>query len=133
MSDAREDHIHHALLDGVIGRRFLGWLIDLLIIGVAEAVLSLIVGLLGLLTFGLGWWLFGGFWVIPILYAWLFVSSAQALVWAILYWFLLWISGGLLIIVVFFTTHKRALHDLLSGLTVVRADGARSLAGPRAA
>jgi uncharacterized RDD family membrane protein YckC len=157
MSEARAG-IHHALLDGVIGRRMFGWFIDILILGLGTAALTLVVFLLGLVTFGLSWWLFGGFWVLPILYAWLFVASpaqatpgqalaglrvvnddtlgpptpAEALVWSILYALTATLSGGVLLLLVFFTEHKRALHDLLSGLTVVRADGWRALGGPAA-
>ena len=160
MSDARDELMHHALLDGVIGRRFVGWIVDLILIGIGTALLAFLIFVLGFITFGLSWWLLGGLWPIPILYAWPFVASpaqatpgqalaglrvvqdetlapptpAQALVWAILYAITAPISGGVLLLLVFFTEHKRALHDLLSGVTVVRATGVRAAIGrPRAA
>jgi uncharacterized RDD family membrane protein YckC len=44
--------------EGVLGRRFFAYLIDLLIILALMAVLSIIIGVLGILTLGLGWALY---------------------------------------------------------------------------
>ena len=86
--------------------------------------------------------------VVPLLYNWLFVAftsatpgqrmmglvvrrdadlgppdGAQALVWALGFALTLTFTGGLLwLLVVMFTLRKRALHDIIPGLVVVRAD-----------
>lgn len=45
--------------DGTLSRRLFAYLIDLLVIGLLSGLLSIVIGILGLLTFGLGWMLFG--------------------------------------------------------------------------
>jgi uncharacterized RDD family membrane protein YckC len=62
------------LFDGVLARRVLAFLIDLLIIGLPVAFAALFVFIFGLITFGLGWWLFG-----PLL-------APAAVIWALIYY-----------------------------------------------
>jgi uncharacterized RDD family membrane protein YckC len=135
------------LTQGVTGRRVGGWFIDLLIMAVVLLGLHIALWFVGFLTFGLGWFLLGGLWVIPILYVMAFVASpgqatpgqafaglrvvrdedlgrptpAQALVYAIGY--AVTMSAGVFwLIAAFFTRRARCLHDIVSGLAVVRAD-----------
>ena len=133
------------LLAGVLSRRCLGWLIDLVLVALLVGTLWGSLLLLGLLTFGLGWWLLGLVPLVPFAYHCLFLSSAlsatpgQALcgllvrrdddlgpptlvqaVISILMFYLTLATSGLLLLIALFTEHKRTLHDLVSGLVVVR-------------
>ena len=47
------------LTEGVIGRRAMGYLVDLVMIAVWTVIVSVAIGFLGILTLGLGWSLFG--------------------------------------------------------------------------
>jgi uncharacterized RDD family membrane protein YckC len=44
--------------DGVLGKRFFAYLIDLVIICLLMAVLAFVIAILGIVTFGLAWWLY---------------------------------------------------------------------------
>jgi uncharacterized RDD family membrane protein YckC len=143
-----------ALTEGVVGRRVIAWFVDAILMGVVLAALHIVLWVLGFLTFGLGWFLAGGLWVVPLAYIVLFVASpgqatpgqallglrvvrdedlgrpepAQACLYAVLYAATMWV-GGLLLIAAFFTRRARCLHDIFSGLTVARAS-AVPLAAP---
>jgi uncharacterized RDD family membrane protein YckC len=136
-----------ALTDGIIGRRVVASVIDGLILGLILAALHTVLWILGYLTFGLGWFLAGGLWVVPMVYIFVFVASpgqatpgqamvglrvvdngtlvrptpAQALVYAFGYEVTLWL-GGVLLLVGLFTRRFRCLHDIVSGVFVARAD-----------
>jgi uncharacterized RDD family membrane protein YckC len=45
--------------EGTLGRRFLGYLVDIVVITVLMGLLYVLVAALGVFTFGLGWLLFG--------------------------------------------------------------------------
>ena len=45
--------------EGTLGRRFFGYLVDLVVITVLTGLLWIVVAVLGVLTLGLGWLLFG--------------------------------------------------------------------------
>ena len=135
------------LTQGVTGRRVGGWFIDLLLMGVVLAALHIALFVLGFLTFGLGWFLIGGLWAVPLAYIILFVSSpgqatpgqtlaglrvvrdddlgrptpAQAVVYAISYALTMW-AGAVWLLAALFTNRARCLHDIVSGVAVVRAD-----------
>ncbi len=135
------------LTEGVVGRRVLAWCVDALIVGLTLAVLHLLLWIVGFLTFGLGWFLLGGLWVLPIAYMIAFVASpgqatigqsllglrvvrdedlgrpepTQACVYAILYAITMW-AGAFWLIAAFFTRRARCLHDIGSGVVLVRAD-----------
>ncbi len=137
-----------ALVDGVLRRRVLATLVDFLLCGIAAAVLILFATILGVLTLGLGFGVLVLLPAIPVLYTWVFVArmsatpgqrlmgiavrrdedlgppdTMEALVWAIGYALTLALTGGLLwLLVVFLTPRKRALHDIIPGLVVVRAE-----------
>ncbi len=134
-----------ALLAGVRRRRVFAWLVDIVLIGfLALSWVMLLVGL-GFLTFGLTWGLLGWVPLIPLLYNWLWVASPasatpgqmlmglivrrdadlgrpsplQAVVSALGYEVTI-AAGAVWFAVCLVTTHKRCLHDLVSGLVVVR-------------
>ncbi len=137
-----------ALVQGVLVRRVFATLVDFLLCGIAAGVLVVLGTILGVLTLGLGFGLLVLLPAIPVLYTWFFVArmsatpgqrlmgiavrrddtlgppdGIEALVWALGYALTLALTFGLLwLLVVFFTRRKRALHDIIPGLVVVRAD-----------
>lgn len=140
------------LLEGVLFRRVCAWLIDLLLVGGIVAVLWVVLVGFGLLTLGLGMPLLGLLPVVPLAYHILFVASARSatpgqammdlsvrrdqdlgqpsLLQAILFTAGLWLTLGAGVVwlgAALLTQRNRTLHDLVSGLVVVRAralDGA---------
>jgi uncharacterized RDD family membrane protein YckC len=133
------------MLAGVLSRRCFAWLIDVVLVALLVVVAwwSLLLG--GLITFGLGWWFLGFVPLVPFAYHCLFIASelsatpgqamfglmvrrdddlgpptlAQAAV-STLVFYLTLATSGLLLLLALFTRRKRTLHDLLSGLVVVR-------------
>lgn len=134
------------LTHGVMSRRCVAWLFDLFLIALLVWFLWWILVMFGLLTLGLG---FGAMSILPFVpfcyhvLSLLGTSSAtpgqqlmgltvrrdydfgpptglQALI-AVLLLYLTLATSGLLLLVALFTTRHRTLHDLLSGLVVVRA------------
>ena len=134
------------LTRGVLSRRLFAWLVDLVLLVVVYAMLGAGALVLGFITLGLGWSLLGALPIVPAAYTFLTVISpmqatpgqalfglvvvsnddlgpptpAQVLIWVIVYLVTLpamWVLAliGLL------TTRRRLLHDLASGLVVVRA------------
>jgi len=136
------------LFEGVLARRVIAFFIDVVILSVPILVAGFLIAVLGLLTFGLGWFLF-------------FVLPAAAVIWAICYYALtfggaasatigmrvmdlemrtwygapayallgavhavvFWISVSaltpLILLVGFFNERGRLLHDLLLGTVVI--------------
>ena len=134
------------LLEGVLPRRVAAWLIDLALIAVLTAIAWVILFLFGLLTLGLGFPLLGLLPVIPFIYHVAFIAGRRAatpgqalmdlatcrdidlgpptLVQAVLFtvgMYLTIAAGFVLFAVALVTVRNRALHDILSGLTIVRA------------
>jgi uncharacterized RDD family membrane protein YckC len=133
------------LTRGVLTRRVLGWLIDLFLVSIIVAACWTTGLVFGIMTLGLGMPLLGLLPLIPLAYHSLFLCSplsatpgqalmglrvrrnddmgppsfAQAVVCTLLFYLTL-ATSGLLLIVALFTVRKRTLHDLLSGLVVVR-------------
>jgi uncharacterized RDD family membrane protein YckC len=133
------------LTEGVLSRRCVAWVFDVFLIAVLVWVLWWILVMFGLLTFGLG---FGAMSILPFVpfcyhvLSLLGASSAtpgqqmmgltvrrdydlgppnglQALV-SVLLFYLTLATSGLLLVVALFTTGHRTLHDIVSGLVVVR-------------
>jgi uncharacterized RDD family membrane protein YckC len=133
------------LIEGVLTRRVFAWLIDVLLIALIMVALWFTLMLFGLLTLGLGLPLLGILPFVPFCYHMLFLAGppsatpgqsalglivrrhddlgrptpVQALVSTLLFYVTL-ATSGLLLLVALFTVHRRTLHDLLSGLVVVR-------------
>lgn len=134
------------LTEGVISRRIAAWVVDAMLIALLMAALWVVLFLFGLLTLGLG---FGALAILPFVpFAYsvgFLVSSAsatpgqqmfglavrrdddlgpptvlQAVVSTLLYDLTLAFTG-LLLLVALVTVGHRTLHDLASGLVVVRA------------
>lgn len=140
------------LVDGVLTRRCLGWLVDLFLIGVLVSALWWLLAIFGILTFGLGFGAMAVLPFVPFLYHFLSLLSGasatpgqqllgltvrrdadlgpptavQALV-SVLVFYLTMATSGLLLLVALFTARRRTPHDILSGLVVVRAEAFRTL------
>jgi uncharacterized RDD family membrane protein YckC len=134
------------LTEGVLTRRVFAWLIDALLIGLILAALWFVLLLFGLLTLGLGLPLLGVLPFVPFCYHLLFVAGpasatpgqqalglvvrrdddlgrptpVQAFVFTLVFYLTL-AATGLLLLFALFTVRRRTLHDLASGLVVVRA------------
>lgn len=134
------------LLDGVLHRRVLAWLIDLLVLAVIAGALFLLGLLFGLITLGFGLPLLGLLPLVPLVYHVLFTAGRGAatpgqrvmdlttrtdadfgrpnLIQAVVFTaglYLTLTAGVLWLLVALFTVRRRTLHDLVSGLVVVRA------------
>ena len=144
------------LFEGVLTRRALAFVIDVIIITIPVLLAGLFVLLFGVFTFGLGWFLF---WLMPpaatiwaiCYYGMTFGSPASATIgmrvldlemrtWygspcyfllgavhAIAFWITASALTPLVLLVGLFTPRRRLLHDMLVG-TVVINDPARSAA-----
>jgi len=137
---------------GVMTRRCVAWVFDIFLIAVLVWVLWWILVLLGLLTFGLG---FGAMSILPLVpFCYHFLSllgsssatpgqqmtgltvrrdsdlgpptALQALA-SVLAFYLTLATSGLLLLVALFNRRHRTLHDLVSGLVVVRVAAMRTL------
>jgi len=148
------------LFAGVLSRRFFAFLIDVIIISVPIAIAALLVVILGIVTFGLG-------------FALLWPLHAGAIIWAVLYYgftlggsasaaigmrvmniemrtwygapayFVLgvvhaiafWVSVSMLtpfiVLIGLFNARKRLLHDMLLGTVIVNAPARAAQLAPR--
>ena len=142
----REDDDY--LTEGVLTRRCIAWCLDMVLIGVLVGALWFALFTFGVVTLGLGMPLLGVLPVAPFLYHFGFLASwgatpgqsvcglavrnnndleaAERRRGAGVHPRLLpdlRVVGGLLLICALFTIRRRALHDLLSGLVVIRFAG----------
>ena len=134
------------LTEGVLIRRIFAWLIDALLISLLLVGLWFALLLFGVLTLGLGLPLFGVLPFVPFCYHMLSIlgpmsatpgqaaldlvvrrnddfgqpTAIQAVIYTLLF-FVTLATCGLLLLVALFTVRKRTLHDLASGLVVVRS------------
>ncbi len=136
---------------GVLSRRVFAWIIDAVIESVLLAIAWSFCLAFGLITFGLGWPIFGLLPAIPFLYTWLTVASGlsatpgmafmglsvrrnddlnppngvEALIWT-LGFFVTIALGWIWLCLAVVTTRRRTPHDIVAGLVVVRT---RALTG----
>ena len=139
------------LTEGVLARRVFAWLLDVPLIGLIVVALWFVLLLFGVLTLGLGLPLLGVLPFVPFCYHLLFVAApasatpgqqalglavrrnddlgrptpVQAFIYTLLFYLTL-ATTGLLLLFALFTIGHRTLHDLASGLVVVRT---RALTG----
>jgi uncharacterized RDD family membrane protein YckC len=152
MSYSAEFPDEEFLTRGVLFRRCVAWVVDLVVIGILVWVLWWILLMFGLLTLGLGMGAMAILPLVPFCYHLLSLlsrpsatpgqqmlgltvrrdedlgppSGLQALVFTLAFYLTL-ATSGLLLVVALFTIRRRTLHDLASGLVVVRTDGMRAL------
>ena len=138
--------------DGVRTRRVLAFCIDYLIVGLLLIPFAILVFLLGILTLGLGWMLFGI--LVPavaLAYIWNTLGGPKqattgmqimgirldrldgkpvdgmlAVVHSVLFWAGNVVLTPLILLATLFLDCKRTLHDLLLGTVVTRSDTAMS-------
>lgn len=135
----------YLLTEGVLTRRIFAWFIDVLLLGLILVMLWFVLLLFGVLTLGIGLPLFGILPFVPFCYHMLFLAGpasatpgqsalglivrrnddfghptlGQAAVSTLLFYATL-ATSGLLLLAALFTVRHRMLHDLVSGLVVVR-------------
>lgn len=156
MPPAREQAIwlsDEAMTRGTIIRRLAAFLVDGIIVLIVGKVLAVAFFLFGLLTLGLGMGLLGLLPLVPGVYSWFGLLSPlsatpgqallglrvrrdedlgppgalAALIWVVGFYVSLVLSG-LPLLLALFNLRRRTLHDIASGLVVVRAE-ALTLAG----
>jgi uncharacterized RDD family membrane protein YckC len=136
------------LYEGVRTRRVFAFLIDYAIVLLLMIPFGLLVFLVGLLTLGLGWMLFGVlFPAVALTYVWMTlggpnqatkgmqamsirlerldggkVDGMLALVHSVLFWAGNVVLTPFILLATLVLDHKRTVHDLLLGTVVVRAD-----------
>lgn len=133
---------------GVRTRRIFAFILDYFFVALLTIPFAILVALLGLLTFGLGWALFSVLLpAVAILYIWNTLGSRDqatagmkimgirlerldgtridgltAVVHSVLFWAGNVILTPLVLLVTLFSDRKRTLHDLLLGTVVTRTD-----------
>ncbi len=132
--------------EGVRTRRIIAFCVDYLIVGLLLIPFAIVVFLLGVLTLGLGWMLFGVLApAVAILYIWntlggpnqatvgmtmmgiklerldgRTIDGMTAVIHSVLFWAGNAILTPLVLLVSLFSDRKRTLHDLLLGTVVTR-------------
>lgn len=134
--------------EGVLSRRLLAFVIDLIILTLPVLLVSIFIFLFGIITLGLGWFLY---WLLPagtviwavLYYGMTFGSLASATIgmrvmdlqmrtWygapayfvlgavhAVVYWISVSALTPFILLVAFFNRRRRLLHDMLLGTVVV--------------
>ena len=135
------------LVAGVLSRRIWAWVLDLVFLAIIGAIVASMLVAFGLLTFGLGFHLWPLLGLLPFIYHVGFLcgrlsatpgqavaglimrrnddlgspSLAQAIVWTLGFYITVATGIGLLFLLVcLLTVRRRTLHDLVSGLVLVR-------------
>jgi uncharacterized RDD family membrane protein YckC len=138
--------------DGVRTRRILAFCIDYLIVGLLLIPFAILVFLIGILTLGLGWMLFGVLGpAVALAYIWNTLGGPKqatvgmqimgirldrldgkpvdgmlAVVHSVLFWAGNVVLTPLILLATLFLDRKRTVHDLLLGTVVTRSDTAMS-------
>lgn len=134
------------LFDGVLGRRVIAYFIDLAIMGFLVTVATVIGGILGFLTFGLGW--LALIVVIPAVIVGYYAATLgspkratvgmqamdivltptsgaplngpMAFLHAALFWITTWVSWPVSLAFALFTPRQQMVHDLIVGTLMLR-------------
>lgn len=138
--------IHAADLEGVRTARVIGFFIDYLIVGILCIPPALVIGVAGVITFGLAWALYAFLPpVVALIYLAVTMGGAQqstigmrmmgvkiarldgrkvdpllACVHGILFWAIATVAVFVPLLITFFSSKKRLLHDILLGTYVAR-------------
>lgn len=132
----------------VLTRRVLAYLLDLVFIAIIGTLLGMLLSFLAILSFGLLSVLFVALPATGVLYGALTIGGswsatwgmrlvaltvrrtdggrpdfAQALIFSLLFYATVALTSWLILLAALLTPRKRALHDLLSGLVILRSDG----------
>lgn len=151
--NAFDRDVNPALFDGVLSRRVLAFLFDAVMIVALMAVMSLVIAVLGIITFGLGWLLYAIlFPLVALGYTALTLGGYSAAtpgmrlmglemrLWygarpygllavmhSLLFWFGNTILTPFIILVGLFTKRNQLLHDLILGTVIMDRDALRDL------
>jgi len=146
--DAYDRAVNRELLEGVLARRFVAFLIDVTIIAIPVMFAAVFIFIVGVVTLGIGWalyWLLSPATVIWAVcyYGYTFGSPASATIgmrimdlemrtWygapayfvlgavhAIVYWVTVSFITPFILLVAFFNRRRRLLHDMLVGTIVI--------------
>lgn len=143
---AFEPQAHAERYDGLRSRRIFAFLIDVAIISLLMLAASLVIAAIGLVTFGLGWFLFPFIWpLVAIAYETFTLGGPHgatlgmrmtgvrmythnggapypllALTHTVLFWLSVTVLSPLVLIVSLFSERKRLLHDMVLGTLIVR-------------
>ena len=146
------------LFDGVLARRTLAFVIDVVVISIPIILAALFIAIFGLITLGLGWILFWLWWPAAVIWTLIYygmtlgspqsatigmrVMDIQMRTWygapayfvlgvahAILFWLTVSLLTPFILLVGFFNNRRRLLHDMLIG-TVVINNPSRLRSGP---
>src|SRR5262245_2625493 len=138
------------LFEGVLARRCIAFVIDVIIIAIPVLLAALFIVIFGVVTLGLGWLLFWLFWPATVIWAIVyygltFGSAASATIgmrvmelemrtWygapayfvlgavhAIVFWLTVSYLTPLILLVAFFNERRRCLHDMLVGTIVINS------------
>jgi len=138
------------LFEGVLARRCIAFVIDVIIIAIPVLLAALFIVIFGVVTLGLGWLLFWLFWPATVIWAIVyygltFGSTASATIgmrvmelemrtWygapayfvlgavhAIVYWLTVSYLTPLILLIAFFNERRRCLHDMLVGTIVINS------------
>ncbi|MBN9021057.1 MAG: RDD family protein [Rhizobiales bacterium] len=135
------------LFDGVLSKRVVAFVLDAIIVLLLMIPAALVVFLLGIITLGLGWFLYGGlFAIVAIGYVaftlggrnsatvgmrWAGIElttadggpsyPALAILHALIFWFSCGLLTPLVLLVGLVTSRKQLLHDLILGTLVVNS------------
>jgi uncharacterized RDD family membrane protein YckC len=136
------------LFEGVLARRMIAFLIDVVIIALPMALIALFILVFGLVTFGLGWALFFLFYPIGVLWALFYygltlggahsatigmrVMDIEMRTWygapayfvlgavhAVIYWVSVSVLTPLILLVALFNDRRRLLHDIVLGAVII--------------
>jgi uncharacterized RDD family membrane protein YckC len=136
------------LFEGVLARRMIAFLIDVVIIALPMALIALFILVFGLVTFGLGWALFFLFYPLGVLWALIYygltlggphsatigmrVMDIEMRTWygapayfvlgavhAIIYWVSVSVLTPLVLLVALFNDRRRLLHDIVLGAVII--------------
>src|SRR5882724_9038831 len=147
------------LFEGVVARRIVAFLIDFLILSIPVVFVSMFIFVAGIVTFGLGFLLYGLLWPGMVIwaivyYGMTFGSPASATIgmrmmdiemrtWygapayfvlgavhAVAFWISVSIFTPLILIVCFFNDRRRLLHDMVVGTIVINNDVRASVLRP---
>jgi uncharacterized RDD family membrane protein YckC len=158
---AYDPGLNPELFEGVLARRCVAFMIDVTIIAVPVVLAALFILVFGLLTLGLGWALYALLWPGAVIwaifyYGLTFGSPASATIgmrmmdlemrtWygapayfvlgavhAVVYWLTVSFLTPFIVLVAFFNSRRRLLHDILVGTIVINnSKRAEALRGSR--
>ncbi len=149
---AHDPDANPELFEGVLARRVVAFVIDLIVIALPLVAAAMFIFVMGLITFGLGWalyWLLSPASVVWALfyYGMTLGSPASATlgmramelemrtwygapcyfvlgaVHAVVYWVSVSVLSPFIVVVGFFNARKRLLHDIIVGTVVINAAG----------